>query len=114
MSADLSQVSARSRCTICDKPGRKTVFYRDGRMWHYVPAPGAQSKRRHLAVADPLVPPRYLPCLNYDDECRHIAESLGFYVFAWLPVRARNGKMRWLRWVERHEDGTVTLGNRAH
>lgn len=56
----------------------------------------------------------FLLCKNYDDECRHGAEPLGFYTFAWLPVRTRNGKRRWLTNVERHDDGTYTLGNRAH
>lgn len=51
---------------------------------------------------------------TYDSEGRHAAESIGFYEFAWRPRRCRNGKWRWLCWVESHGDGTYTLGNRAH
>jgi hypothetical protein len=46
----------------------------------------------------------------YDNEGRHVAESYGFHVFAWLPQQCRNGKIRWLTWLERHNDGTHTLG----
>lgn len=53
-------------------------------------------------------------CDNYDDEWRHAAEPLGFYAFAFLPRICRNGKIRWFRWVERHDDGSYTLGDRAH
>lgn len=55
-----------------------------------------------------------MPCADWDAEGRSIGEPVGFYVFAWLPVRCRNGKVRWLTWVERHDGGTYTLGNRAH
>jgi hypothetical protein len=57
---------------------------------------------------------RYKPCPNWDGEFRHVAEALGFYTFAWRPRRCRNGKLRWLTWIERHDDHTYTLGNRAH
>lgn len=50
----------------------------------------------------------------YDNEGRHICEPFGFYEFAWRPRKCRNGKWRWLCWVESHDDGTFTLGNRAH
>lgn len=53
-------------------------------------------------------------CLNFDDECRNGAEGFGYYTVAWWPVRRRNGRISWLTWVERHDDGTFTLGNRAH
>ena len=52
-------------------------------------------------------------CANADDECRFGGEPYGFYQIAWLPKRCRNGRWRWLCWVERHSDGTYTLGNRA-
>lgn len=52
--------------------------------------------------------------LQIDDEDRLNVEPFGYYTFAWLPKRCRNGKIRWLTWVERHDDGTYTLGNRAH
>lgn len=55
----------------------------------------------------------FMRCQNFDREMRHGAEPLGLYVFAFLPKRCRNGKTRWLTWVERHKDGTYTLGNRA-
>lgn len=48
-------------------------------------------------------------CDSWDDEMRHVTEPLGYSQFAWLPVRCRNGKVRWLRWVERHADGTYSL-----
>jgi hypothetical protein len=48
-----------------------------------------------------------------DSEGRLSYEPLGVYIFAWRPRRCRNGKTRWLCWVERHSDGTFTLGNRA-
>ena len=38
-------------------------------------------------------------CDTYDSELRHIGEPLGFYQFAWKPVRCRNGLLRWLRTV---------------
>lgn len=87
----------KSHCKRCN--GGETVSRRHGVMVH----------RR---IADDGVP-QYEACPNWDSECRHAAESLGFYLFAWLPVKCRNGKRRWLRWVERHGDGTFSLGNRA-
>lgn len=55
----------------------------------------------------------HYPCKNWDDECRHAAEPLGFYTFALLPTKCRNGKWRWLCSIEDHGDGTYTRGNRA-
>ena len=52
-----------------------------------------------------------------DPEFRTGGEPFGLYVFAWLPKKCRNGKWRWLCWVERHGYGknkTYTIGNRAH
>jgi hypothetical protein len=43
-----------------------------------------------------------------DDEIRSPIECYGFHVFAWMPRRCRNGKVRWLCFVERHGDGTYT------
>lgn len=48
-----------------------------------------------------------------DTEGRLACDSLGFYFFAFWPRRCRNGKIRWLCWLEKHDDGTFTLGNRA-
>lgn len=59
------------------------------------------------------LPGVFAGCGNYDDECRHLAEPFGYYTFAFLPKKCRNGQRRWLCWVERHQDGTYTLGNRA-
>lgn len=56
----------------------------------------------------------FVKCSMWDRELRHAAEPFGFYQFAWLPVQCRNGYWRWLCWVERHSDGTYSLGNRAH
>lgn len=61
---------------------------------------------------------KYLPskpiCADWDVEFRYIGEPFGFFLFAWLPVKCRNRRVRWLTWVEKHRDGTCTLGNRAH
>lgn len=46
----------------------------------------------------------------YDSELRSCCESYGLHVFAWRPVRCRNGLLRWLTTVERHHDGTYTKG----
>lgn len=46
----------------------------------------------------------------YDSENRFVGEPIGFHVFAWKPTRCRNGYWRWLCWLERHGDGTFTLG----
>jgi hypothetical protein len=56
----------------------------------------------------------YVACKNFDSECRHLAEGMGFYRVAWWPVKCRNGKWRWLSWIEDHGDGSYSLGNRAH
>jgi hypothetical protein len=37
-------------------------------------------------------------------------EEFGAHRFAWLPRRCRNGRLRWLRTLERHRDGSYTLG----
>lgn len=40
-------------------------------------------------------------------------EEFGTHRFAWLPRRCRNGRVRWLKILERHRDGTYTLGRLA-
>ena len=91
-------VSVKSECPYCLEKGRKRIILRHGKMAHWFPMTEVQT---------------YPPCLDYDSECRHAAEPLGFYTFAWKPRRCRNRRLRWLTWVERHDDGTFTLGNRA-
>lgn len=52
-----------------------------------------------------------------DKEFRLEGEEFGFFIFSWLPRKCRNGKWRWLCWLEKHgygEHATYTLGNRAH
>jgi hypothetical protein len=53
-------------------------------------------------------------CENYDPEGRHVAEPYGFIEFAWRPTKCRNGRWRWLRSVEHHDDGTFSLCDRAY
>ncbi len=47
---------------------------------------------------------------EYDSEAIHFTEPYGWHLFAWTPKRCRNGKIRWLKWLERHGDGSYTLG----
>ena len=56
----------------------------------------------------------FIACKNHDSEHRSIGEPLGYYRFAWWPVVCRNGRRRWLTWIEDHGNGAYTLGNRAH
>jgi hypothetical protein len=44
-----------------------------------------------------------------DSEYRWPIEPAGFHLFAWLPKRCRNGRIRWLCWLERHGPGDFTL-----
>lgn len=92
-------VSVRSQCDLCDAGWRAQTFTDDGYIFFW-----AHEDSDH----------EIYPCDNYDTEMRHIVEPLGYYIFAWLPKVCRNGRTRWLTWVERHDDGTYTLGNRAH
>jgi hypothetical protein len=46
----------------------------------------------------------------WDSERTAAWESFGPHRFAWLPRRCRNGKVRWLTTLERHRDGSYTLG----
>lgn len=48
----------------------------------------------------------------YDNAERH-PFYFGYFIFAWLPKRCRNGKVRWLAWLEKHSDGSYTAGDRA-
>lgn len=92
----MSDAAFRSQCGHCERGlprGRLTVL--GGRVGHTI------NGRADI-------------CGNVDAELRSIGEPFGFYTFAWLPKTCRNGKRRWLCWVERHDDGTYTLGNRAH
>ena len=97
----IAAVGVQSRCQLCNQ-GNRYVRKRDGRIVHltydWIGARRVEDWR---------------PCGNYDAECRHIGEPMGLFRFAWLPVECRNGKRRWLVSVERHEDGTCTLGDRA-
>jgi hypothetical protein len=43
-----------------------------------------------------------------DSEGKFAWEPEGFFMFAVLPRRCRNGKTRWLCTLERHSDGTYT------
>lgn len=93
-------VAVQSRCLACDR--KEPVGLKLGAAVHSI----RDSVGRAVSG--------FFPCLNFDDECRHIGEPLGFYVFAWKPRRCRNGRLRWLKWVERHADGSFTLGDRAY
>lgn len=79
-----------------------------GKMVHSIYYVDQSTGRTHALKGE------FMRCKNYDEEMRHGAEPLGFYEFAWLPRRCRNGKLRWLTSVEHHSDGTYSLGNRAH
>lgn len=94
----LGQVGVQLSCPRCIK-GDKRIGWHRGRVVHRLYRP-------------PL--DLYEPCPDYDEEGRHVSEAIGWFEIAWWPVRCRNGKLRWLRWVERHDDGSYSLGNRAH
>jgi hypothetical protein len=97
----MMEVSVKSRCGACN--AGEPVGRHKGVVVHS--ARWADGR---------AIPGTVYACHNFDAECRHGAEGFGFYIFAWLPRRRRNGKLRWLTWVEDHLDGTFTLGNRAH
>jgi hypothetical protein len=46
-----------------------------------------------------------------DAEGRFPWEPMGFTTFAFKPKRCRNGKLRWLCFVERHGDGSYTYAH---
>lgn len=105
-------VSVQNQCPSCAKGhpyvdrGNRSATRRH-RFYHSIY--GTQENGQEYALRGELI-----ACLNFDNEDRHLAEPFGFYIFAWLPHRCRNGRLRWLRWLEHHSDGTYTLGNRAH
>lgn len=105
----MSDIAFESQCALCNEPGRKRIILKGGAMMHYQP-PSVRLVPRAIEPNDPI----YVRCNNYDDECRSLGEPFGWFTFAWLPRRCRNGKRRWLVSLERHSDGTYTLGNRAH
>lgn len=94
-----SSVTVKSQCAYCDEG---VPFFRR--------SPVVPDYMKHYLAASQIL----IECRNYDSEMRHAAEGLGFYTFAWWPVKCRNNRLRWLTWVERHSDGSYTLGNRAH
>ncbi len=100
-------VSFPIECPIC-RAGDTKICFAYGKIVHRLDAP------RPIDHSLWFEDEGYQPCLDYDAECRHVSEPLGLFAFAWWPVRCRNGKRRWLTAVERHDDGTYTLGNRAH
>ncbi len=114
----ICEVAAQSRCPICIS-GDRRVGWRQGAIAHR--APQKTAEERYLGLATPKAEGSrsyfdadgYQICPDYDPEGRHIAEPLGFYTFTWWPKICRNGKRRWMTWVERHRDGTYTLGDRA-
>ena len=46
-----------------------------------------------------------------DSEGVGVWEPLGYSFFTLRPRRCRNGKVRWLVWVQQHSDGTFTKCN---
>ena len=90
--------SVQSQCDYCTKAVALRWSKRNNRPVHAIP------NTRNEFVA----------CKNYDTELRHLAEPMGYYRVAFWPVKCRNGKWRWLTWIEDHGNGTYTLGNRAH
>ena len=96
--------SVESKCAACLRGEPVGISY--GMAWHLA------RDENGIAASGPDY--RYR-CLNFDDECRRFGEPYGYIMFAWKPVKCRNGKWRWLRWVERHNPGcSYTLSNRAH
>jgi hypothetical protein len=103
-------VSVQSICDDCNLGRPSSILARGrhrGRAAHAVY--GLTEDGREYALRG-----EFVLCKNIDDEHRSIGEPFGFFEFAWWPRRCRNGKVRWLRSVEHHSDGTYTLGNRAH
>lgn len=43
-----------------------------------------------------------------DSEGRFVWEPEGYSFFAFIPKKCRNGKIRWLCWLERHQNNTFT------
>lgn len=114
---EVPRAGVQIRCPLCREGYAHEIKLRRGRMVHTVGRPRAvglvleASRRTCLLMCEGV---GYWPCEDWDSECRHIGEPMGFFRFAWLPTRCRNGEVRWLRWLEQHEDGSLTLGSRAH
>lgn len=102
MSEQTAAVGVQNQCEMCAQ-GEGLVWTRTTTANH--------SRPMHPV---PRTRGEYNLCKNFDNELRHLAEPLGFYRMALWPVRCRNGKWRWFRWIEDHGDGTYSLGNRAH
>ena len=53
-----------------------------------------------------------VPATNHRRDSEGLAcwEAYGRHRFAWMPKRCRNGRVRWLKTLERHGDGSYTLG----
>jgi hypothetical protein len=47
-----------------------------------------------------------------DAEGKFAWEPLGFSSYAFIPRKCRNGRWRWLCFLEKHEDGTYTKDRR--
>jgi hypothetical protein len=103
--AEPYSVSAKITCEHCLN-GITRVTKRSGRMVH-----------AKITIYDNTIVPneiKYLPCADWDSECRYINEPIGFIKFAWKPMKCRNGKRRWFKFVEMMGDGTFCLGDRAY
>lgn len=108
------EAAVQLRCHLC-KTGEAQVGWRGGRLVHRLKYPPQDAVHWDSSMPGEYV---YHPCPDWDAEARHVSEPMGFFTFAWWPVRCRNGKLRWLKWVERHTatngEITFTRGNRAH
>lgn len=104
------EVAVKLSCPICIA-GKQQVGIRNGRVVHRLLAPAQDAV---YWAGNPAQDDLYRPCPDWDSEFRHVSEPVGFHTFAWRPVRCRNGRWRWLTWVERFPDGTFAIGNRAH
>ena len=97
-------VAVQSKCKACDR-GEPVSWLSQGRHSAMIHSVYDKDGRAIRGVTT--------GCGNWDKERRHIGEPFGFYTFAFRPRRCRNGQWRWLTWLERHSDGSHTLGNRA-
>lgn len=97
-------IGVQSLCTACDRrePPRLLTRGRRSMVVHPLYSEIGQQLRGE-----------FLRCKNFDTECRHVGESFGYIFFAWFPRTCRNGRRRWLTWLERHQDGTFTYCDRA-
>ena len=100
------EIAVQLSCRYCIA-GDTKVGWREGRIVHRIKDAVYWNGKTTATNA-------YHACPDWDLEGRHTSELFGFFSFVWWPVRCRNKKLRWLCWVERHQDGTYSLGNRAH